>query len=220
MVRRRLIAVLLSAGLLGSLPRAAIGEPTPRAAPTVLCQTLHQAVQPALAEVMNDDTLLEAASRSFVSEENDRPVLREVAASLTHNLDTIAQLLGREFPQDANATAHASEQLMKLRLQAVASAQNDALNLIEGHMQIQDIARGPDESVEQPGANDAGGAFSEDQSMRGADFHDTRDPAKPFVAAQSASPIALLQTMQARIGNLEDAAGIAIMSAVQICNSH
>ena len=117
MTRHRLTAVFVIAGLLGTFPGAASASDVHG---SVLCQTLHTAVQPSLASLLKNDTLLEAANRALAkmfddesfgatgSADNGRFFLRNVAVALTRNLDSISQLLGHAFPQDANAATLAS----------------------------------------------------------------------------------------------------------------
>jgi hypothetical protein len=241
---------MLAAGLLGATP-------DPSASPlktiievhsSVLCQTLHQAVQPALTGLIKNDNLLDVGNRAFAkmfedqaagathSGEQDRLFLRNVAGALTHNLNVVSDLLGHGFPQDADATTHAAEELMKVRLQAVASAQNDALNLIEGYLQTEDMGRARDEfpGGHQSGANEVEGPgpFG-DQSGFLAEFHNANDPTTPYVdiaglngtmlhgvdgKQAQAAPVSLLQLTRTRIANLEEPAGTAIVAAVQVCS--
>src|SRR5690349_8247817 len=122
------------------VPCAAFGDASVNQAQAPLCQTLHQSVQPALDGVMKNDGLLEAANRAFVSESVDRGTLRSASESLAHNLVIVRKLLAQKLPADTNPTTLAAEQLMKSRLEAVVSAQNDALNIIQGYMQADDTA--------------------------------------------------------------------------------
>lgn len=201
------------AGWLGSLPCAASAnvQPHPVTADAVLCRTLHSAVQPALTELMKNDTLLEAANRAFAKAGGDRIFLRNAANALTRSLNTISQLLGDGFPQDADAATQASEALMKSSLQAVASAQNDALNLIEGFLQTEDMGRARVEGVQ-----------SVDPRTPYIDFAGVPGN-MPYAPAGSrdraGSPVELLQMTRTRISSLEEPAGTAIMSAAQVCNS-
>lgn len=257
MTRRRITRTLAIAGLLGLLPCAAMGDtqpsPAPNASPlktiievrsSLLCQTLHQAVQPTLAGIMKNDSLLDAANRAFAkmfadqaagaNGSTDRLFLRNVAGALSHNLSTISQILGHGFPQDENATTHAYEELIKARLQAVASAQNDALNLIEGYVTTEDMGRARDEfpGGHQSGANEVEGPSQDSQGFQ-AGFHNANDPATPYTdmaglqgtqhgvdgKSPQSSPVALLGLTRTRISGLEEPAGSAVMIAVQVCNS-
>jgi hypothetical protein len=202
------------------LPCAVFGGTPENQAQAALCQTLHQSVQPALDGVMKNDALLETANRAFVSDTVDRGALHSVAESMTHNLSVVTQLLGQKLPQNMNPTTRAAEELMKSRLQAVASAQNDALNIIQGYMQAEDPAQARSQTpVEhQADPNQVAGGFNDDMALHD-DFHNATDPAKPFVETRVGSPARLLQIARAQIGDLEDSAGLAIMSAVKVCNS-
>lgn len=217
---RHITTSLLVVGLLGMVPCAAFGDAPASKAQVPLCQTLHQSVQPALDGVMKNDGLLEAANRAFVSENVDRGTLRSVSESLAHNLDIVRKLLAQKLPADTNATTRAAEELMTSRLQSVASAQNDALNIIQGYMQAEDTARARSQSsAEHPSdPNQVSGGFNDDIALHD-DFHNVTDPAKPFVETRVGSPSRLLQIARAQIGDLEDNAGVAIMGAVKVCNS-
>jgi len=210
---RRNVVAVLAAGLAVLFPCTAISASPAAASPatsSVLCQTLHQAVQPALVGVMKNDNLLEQASRAFMSGGNDRVALSNVTEALVANLNLVARLLAQQFPQDANPVTSASEGLMKSRLQAVASAQSDALNVIEEYQQAEELSR-PRE----------GGVFTPDRGTP-SDFHSataSKDPARPIVDTPVGSPGRYLQIARSQIGELEDSAGIAIMNAVKVCNS-
>lgn len=169
---------------------------------------------------MKNDGLLEAANRAFVSENVDRAALRSVSESLSHNLNIVTRLLGQKLPEDANPTTRAAQELMKSRLQAVASSQNDALNIIEGYMQADDTARarGQTPVEHQADPNQVAGGFNDDMALHD-DFRNAIDPANPLVETRVGSPSRLLQIARTQIGDLEDSAGIAIMSAVKVCNS-
>jgi hypothetical protein len=171
---------------------------------------LHEVVRPALAGLMKNDNLLDVANRAVApSDETSGPLFRNAVGAVARNLDAISQLLGRQFPQDANASAHASAALIKSRLQAVALAQNDALNLIEGYVQTQDMGRARDELPGAQGYN--------------AESRNAGDPPTPPAPLQhsalSENLAAQLKQTRARIGSLEDAAGIAVMSAAEACSS-
>jgi hypothetical protein len=198
---------MLSAGLLGVLPCAAMADSAAHPASTVLCQSLHQAVQPALTGLMKNDNLLERANRALIANESDRVTLRSLTESIAVNLNAVTQLLGQKFPQNDDPATVASEELMKSRLQAVASHQVNALNVIEGYIQAQDLAQANGESY-----------FSPDRNAPG-DFRDKNDPAKATIETPVGSPATLLQIARTQIGALEDSAGIAIMAVVKVCNS-
>ena len=238
MRRRQVTAIVALTGLLGASPAAA---PTPKVIIEVrtsaLCQVLHEAVRPTLAGLMKNDSLLEAANRAIApSDETSGPLLRNVVVAVAHNLDTVSQLLGHQFPQDANPSMHASAVLIKARLQMVASAQNDALNLIEGYIQTADMGRARDEfpGGHQSGANEVEAPGVDSQGYN-AEFHNADDPPTPPVdiagmqgnmphavaksSVQAGNRAALLAQTRSRIGSLEDAAGVAIMTAAQLCSS-
>lgn len=269
MRNRPVVAVLAVVGLLGSFRGVAVADaplsagPTATAAPlktiievrtTPLCQTLRQGVQPTLVGLMKNDSLIESANRAVAkmfddqvtqasaSEQIDRLYLRNIAAALAHNLTIIGQLLGQRFPQDATSTS-ASED-MHVRLQTVASAQNDALNLIEGFMQTEDIGRAQGEFVggHQSGANEVvsgslHAAVLPDADMQGfrAEFHNADDPTAPFIdkaglgsgmyhAPPRISPSmrslpAVIQITRTRISDLEGSASTSIVAAVKVCNT-
>lgn len=266
---RALVAICAVAGLLGGTPRAAIADapaspgPEASAAPlkTIievrsagLCKTLHEAVQPTLTGLMKNDSLIEAANRAVAkmfddqraqatgAGQMDRLYLHNVALALTHNLATIAQLLGHGFPQDKTST-HASDDIHD-RLQTVASAQNDVLNLIEGILQTDDLGRAQDEFVggHQSGANEVAtgslhAAVAPNLDMQGfkAEFHNADDPTAPFtdkaglgsgmyhappkISNRARSLPALIALTQTRITGLEGAAGTAIIDAAKACKS-
>ena len=213
----------------------------------MLCQTLHQAVQPTLTGLIKNDSVLEVSNRALVkmfedeaagskgAAESDRLFLRNAAGALAHNLKVISDLLGHGFPQDPDTSKHAFEELMKARLQAVASAQNDALNLIEGYMQTEDMGRARDEfpGGHQSGANEVEGGPAGDAQGFIAQFHNANDPTTPYIdiaglAGDAApahtghsapgSPAALLDLTRTRIGGLEEPAGNAILEAAQACS--
>lgn len=198
---------MLAAGLLGLLPCAAPADSAVHSPPTILCQTLHQAVQPALDGVLKNDTLLEQADREFVTNQNDRISLRKLTESIATNLNAVAHFLGQEFGKDNDPAASAAEELMKTRLRTVASTQNNALNVIEAYIQAQDLAQAGGESE-----------FSPDRNAP-SDFRDRYDPAKPIDQTRVGSPARMLDIARSQIGGLEDSAGIAIMAAVKVCNS-
>ncbi|HZZ00098.1 MAG TPA: hypothetical protein VFE36_11035 [Candidatus Baltobacteraceae bacterium] len=196
-------------------------QPSPDARMSVLCQTLRNSAQPALTKLMNDDSLLENANRAFAT--SDALVVRNVIGDLTANLNTIAKLLGKGFAPDANSTVNEQEQLMKGRLEAVASAQNDALNLIEGYVQTQDMGRARDSFPGGRGANAVEVLPYDSAHGTGAEVQTPNDPTAPATGANRGrveGPAAILQSTQTQIGQLEDSAGIAIMAVVQVCNSH
>ncbi len=169
---------------------------------------------------MKNDGLLETANRAFIGGDIERGSLRGVTQSLAHNLNIVAQLLGQKLPQDADPAMRASQETMKARLNAVASAQNDALNVIQGYLQAEETAHAQNESssVHPTDPGQVGGGFNDDQTLHG-DFRDMTDPAKPFVETRVGSPTRFLEIARSQIGDLEDSAGIAIMSAVKVCNS-
>lgn len=197
------------AGWLGLLPGAGLGASSRSA--SVLCQTLHSAAQPTLTGLMQNDNLLEAANSALRRSNDDNHLfLRNVAVRMARNLDTIAQTLGNGFPPDANSPTYASEELMKTRLQAVASAQNDALNLIDGYVQTEELTQARDEfPAGEPAINEG--------------YH-TSDPGTPHdlsVSRERAGTLAaLLESARSRIGDLEEPAGSAIVAAAQVCSSY
>lgn len=191
------------AGLFGFFLCAAMSDGASSQS-SVFCQTLHGAVQPAFAGLMKNDDLLEAANRALTrSTQSDRLFLRSVAGTVTNNLNAVAQLLANGFPQDANSPAHASEELLRSRLQAIASAQNDALNVIEGSIQSEDM----------DGPNDALG------------FHNLSNPGTQFLGQTdghggiSRVLATSLEATRSHISELEDPAGSAIVAADQVCGS-
>lgn len=250
MRRRQLTAAILAIGLLGATPE-------PSASPlktiievhsSVLCQTLHQAVQPTLGGLIKNDNILDVSDKALAkmfddqaagakgNVESDRLFLRNAAGALAHNLKTISDLLGHQFPQDANAANHASEELMKTELQAVASAQNDALNLIEGYTETEDMGRARDEFVggHQNGASEVEGGPAGDMQGFTAEFHNANDPTKPFIdiaglngttshgvngKTPHGSPVAILDLTRTRITGLEQPAGMAVVAAAEICST-
>lgn len=218
--RRQLFAAFLAAGLVGLGPCAAMGDAPVHSTSSPLCQTLHESIQPALAGLMKNDGLLETADRAFTAREIDRGSLRGVTQSLAHNLNLVTRLLGQKFPQDADPAMRASQEAMTARLDAVVSAQNDALNVIQGYLQAEETAQAQNESsaVHPVDPGQVGGGFNDDQSLHG-DFRDMTDPAKPIVETRVGSPTRFLEIARSQIGELEDSAGIAIMSAVKVCNS-
>lgn len=219
MTRRRITAGLI-AGLLGILPCAAFGDAAPNHSPVALCQTLHESVQPALAALMKNDGLLETANRAFASGSVDRGALVSVSESLAQNLNAVRQLLSQKLREERDPSPGASAELMKSRLQAVATAQNDALNVIQGYMQAEETAQTHSQPAaeHQGNPNQVGGGFNDDIGLHD-DFHNVTDPAKPFAETRVGSPARLLQIARSQIGDLEDSAGVAIMSAVKVCNS-
>jgi hypothetical protein len=210
----------LIAGLLGILPCGAFGDAQPNHAPVALCQTLHESVQPALAGLMKNDGLLETANRAFASGTVDRGALMSVSGSLAQNLSAVRQLLSQKLPEERDPSSRTSADLMKSRLQAVATAQNDALNVIQGYMQAEEMAQTHSQTAveHQADPNQVGGGFNDDIALHD-DFHNVTDPAKPFAETRVGSPARLLQIARSQIGDLEDSAGVAIMSAVKVCNS-
>jgi len=267
-MKRPVIAVLAVVGLLGGFPGVAFGDtpsspaPAATAAPlktiievhtTVLCQTLREGVQPTLTGLMKNDTLIEAANRAVAkmyddqakqsqAGQMDRLYLHDIAGALAHNLAIVAQLLGHRFPQDTTS-AHASDDI-HTRLQAIASAQNDALNLIEGSLQTDDLGRAQDEFVggHQSGANEVAtgslhAAVVPNLDMQGfrAEFHNADDPTTPFIDKaglgsgmyhppprtpdQARNLPALIHLTRVRISDLEVPAGDAIVAAAKVCNS-
>lgn len=212
---------MLLAGLLGSLPYAASADAPAHTA--ILCQTLHQTAQPALAGLMQNDNLLESATHAAAkvsvdraagathSEDADRQVLREAADALSHSLSVISQKLSAGFPQDPDAAARASEQRLKSSLEAVTSAQNDALNLIEGYVATDEVSHENDD-------------FYRGRQIASAPVQDNPlTPAPPFATlatgTQPQNPSAYLQSARSRISNLEEPAGSAILAAEQVCSS-
>lgn len=195
---RSIFAALLSGCLLGV---------SQAPASTGLCQTLHQTVQPALAGVMKNDNLIEEANRAFTAGVVETTTLRSITEALTHNLNSVSQLLGQKLPPDENPATLASEELMTSRLEAVVTAQNDALNLIEGYAQVEENAR------------EQGDTQIDSARTTPSDFHNYKDAARPLIDTRVGSPSRMLEIERSQIGSLEDNAGIAIMSAVKVCNS-
>lgn len=270
MIHRPVFAVAALIALLSGLPRPAVAEvssstaPASTAAPlktiievhsSVLCQTLHKGVQPTLTGLMKNDGLIEAANRAVAKmaddqvkqaaagEQMDRLYLRDVASAMSHNLNTIAQLLGNAFPQGTTSTSASDD--IHARLQSVASAQNDVLNLIEGFMATEDIGRAQDEFVggHQSGANEVVGGPSvkgqvlPNPDMQGfrAEFHNADDPTTPLVDKaglgsglfhpplrardQAGTVPALIHLTRTRISDLEGSAGVAIVAAAKDCSA-
>jgi hypothetical protein len=217
----RVIAVIAFAGLLGSRPCAAFGDASisPNANASRLCQTLHETARPALTALLKNDSLFETANRALATA--DRITLRSVTGDLTGNLNMASQLLGHGFTADANAAARDQEQLMKVRLDAVAAAQNDALNVIEGYAQTRDIAQARDEFPGGRSENAVEVLPYDNPTGTGSDFQNPKDPATAVTGPNQGrleGPAAILQMTRSRISQLEDSAGVAIMSVVQVCN--
>lgn len=267
---RWVIAITVVAGLLVGFPGVAIADaqssPAPAAtgAPlktiievrsTVLCQTLREGVRPTLAGLIKNDSLIETANRAVAkmfddqakqatdAEQIDRLYLHNVAGALSHNLTTIAQILGHGFPQDTTPM-HASEEDIHSRLQTIASAQNDALNLIEGYLQTEDVGRAQGEFVggHQSGANEVAtgslhAAVMPNLDMQGfrAEFHNADDPTTPFIDKaglgggmyhpppripdQAVNLPALIHLTRTRISDLEVSASPSIIAAAKVCDS-
>ncbi|HVA34460.1 MAG TPA: hypothetical protein VNG31_09945 [Candidatus Baltobacteraceae bacterium] len=221
MRHRQVIAAALSAGMLGLFPGVAAGAPSSRDVRTsALCQSLRETARPALTGLMKNDGLLEEAQRALTT--SDRLALRTVTGDLAANLSEVSEFLGHGFPQDANATAASQEQLMKVRLEAVASAQNDALNVIEGFTQTQDIGRARNDFPGGREENEAELLPFDTEHRTGAGVASPTDPATPLTGLnqeQLADPAAPFQMTRSRIGQLEDKAGVAVMAVAQLCNS-
>lgn len=195
----QMATAVLSLGLLGV---------SPAPASPVLCQTLHAAVQPALTGLLKNDNLLEQANQAAAK--RDHLGLGSYTHSVSANLNVVATLLVHGFPHDDDSAASAYEDLIKKRLEAIAAAQGDAVNIIEVYQQSQDVGQDHDEFA---------GKYGE---ARG--YHEPFDTANDPTAAVAKPDgtgdlVAVLTATRSRISNLEEPAGMAIMAAQQACSS-
>src|ERR1700682_200823 len=151
--------------MLAMLVLALASSPTPRPSPapapavlqeigrvrsrTPLCSTLREAVAPSILALLKSDTVLAAGHQTFLTMgrheiersrgrlEMDRLQLDREVVAIVRNLQTVATLLGdaKRFPKVAATDDERRALAIKGQLEAVARAQNDALNVISGTLE-------------------------------------------------------------------------------------
>ena len=173
--------------MLAMLVLALAAAPTPAPSPgvlqeigrvrsrTPLCSTLREAVAPSILALLKSDTVLAAGHQTFVMMgkhelersraqlELDRMQLDREVVAIVRNQRTVDALLGDtgRFPKVATTDDERRAQAIKEQLQAVARAQNNALNVISGTLETDRLGQmqhNVPSKITGATARDAGGA--------------------------------------------------------------
>jgi hypothetical protein len=128
-----------------------------------LCTTLRQNIAPTIAGLMKNDEIIGAGHRAFAKMSHDQAgtssaaididklYLEQVETRLVHNLEVVDRLLGdqKRFPAEPKNDDERDALVMRAQLQAVASSQRKALDLVSGTLETESLGQMQHEMSDQ-----------------------------------------------------------------------